>query len=88
MNIEDEVLSLSAFELAMQTLFCELCVTLIMKDPTNKYFIKKVFDNSANYVENIAIALGENANPKHTVKALKIVEEIRNSVIESTTKKK
>jgi hypothetical protein len=88
MSLDDEIHSLSAFEMAMQSLFAELCIGLIAKDQSNSYLISKVFDHAANHVEDVAIRAGKSASPKHTAKALRIVEELRTVVLGNVTKQK
>jgi hypothetical protein len=88
MNLEDEIYSLSAFELAMQTMFGELCHGLIAYDPRMADILTRVFDHSSNHVESMTIQLGKSANPKHTVKALRVVEETRTVVLGDKIKPK
>ena len=81
MNLEDEIHSLSAETWALQTLFAELCHGLIDRDTTFKAVLADVFDHAANFVEDRTIAIGKGASPQHTVKALRIVEELRTVVL-------
>jgi hypothetical protein len=88
MIIEDEIYSLAAVNMALQSLFAELCIGLIAKDPSNRYIVSKVFDHAANHVENVAIMFEKSANPKQSVKALRVVEELRTIVLGDEIKPK
>lgn len=81
MNIEDEIYDLAASRLAHQTIIAELCHGLIAYDPRLRDIIAKSFDHASNHVEDLAIRFGKSASPQHTVKALRVVEELRTVVL-------
>jgi hypothetical protein len=81
MDIENEINSLAAETLALQTLFVELCRGLIVMSPQGRSTIARVFDHAADITEHIAIKHGKSASPEHTVKALGIVEKLRTAVL-------
>ncbi|MFN0191595.1 MAG: hypothetical protein ACKVP5_06410 [Aestuariivirga sp.] len=81
MDVENEIHSLSGDTLALQTIIAELCLGLVSTNPHLRDTISKVFDNAANHCEDIAIRFGKSASPEHTVKALRVVEEIRTLVL-------
>ena len=88
MSLEDELHSVIASNLAMQTLFINLCRGIISRDYANTEWLSEVFDHSAKDVEDLAIKLGKSADPKHTVKALRVVEELRAVVLGNKIKPK
>jgi hypothetical protein len=48
--------------------------------------ITRGFDDAANSVEDLAIRIGKSASPEQTVKALRIVEEIRTATLGNKNK--
>jgi hypothetical protein len=81
MNVHDEIYSLSGETLAIQSVTAALCIGLIGKDATLRAPIAAAFDGAANFVEDLTIRTGKSASPKHTVKALRVVEELRAAVL-------
>jgi hypothetical protein len=72
----------------MQTIFINLCRGLIHNDYGNTEWLSQMFDHSAKDMEDLAIKLGKSADPKHTVKAIRVVEELRAVVLGNKVKPK
>ena len=81
MEIEKEIHSLSAETLALTAILGSLLGRLVATDRTMRFNITEAFDQAANHVEGIAIQFGRSAASEHTVKALRIVEELRLTVL-------
>ncbi len=77
MDYEREICALSAETLALQAVLNSVLARIVAADPKLMPAIAHGFDDAANHVENLAIKLGKAARPEHTVKALRIVEEMR-----------
>jgi hypothetical protein len=81
MDADSEIRALAAETLAIQTIVGQTLFHLARADPRIADAIRQALDDSANIVEQIAIQFGSKASPDHTVKALKIVEEVRTIVL-------
>ena len=84
--IRTEIDSLAAETIVLQTLFGELCHGLIVRDAAFSQIISRVFDQTADHIEDMAIKFGKSSSPEHLVKALRIVEEMRTVVFSGTKK--
>jgi hypothetical protein len=80
MDHEKEIYSLSAETFALTTIIANVFSRLSQTDARLAAAIKRGVDDAASQVENIAISLGKAASPEHTVKALRIIEEMRKSI--------
>ena len=81
MDYDREVHSLSAETLAFGALIAFSLNRIGRTNPALASAVSHAFDDAANYVENFAIKLGKSASPDHTVKALRIIEELRTAVV-------
>lgn len=81
MEIEKEIHSLSAETLALTVVVGSVLSRLAATDRTMRFNIAEAFANAADQVEDIAIQYGKSAASDHTVKALRIVEEMRTIVL-------
>ena len=77
MDVEHEVHSLSAESLAVQCIITQTLSRLRGLSPEIERALREGFDDAANVTENLAIHFGKAASPDHTVKALRVVEEMR-----------
>ncbi len=75
MDTEKEIHSLAGEQLAMQAIL--ICVLGRLADSGLRQVITAGFDDAATYVEHIVIQFGKAANLQHTVKAIRVVEELR-----------
>jgi hypothetical protein len=80
MDLEKEVISLSANAHALNLVLMNILLRMT-KDESLRKMIEDGFDEAANDAEQVAIAMGHNAHPGHTVEALHIIEEMREAVI-------
>jgi hypothetical protein len=76
-EIQDDITSLHAENLAFQLILSNVLTRLIMADPKLLAIVAAGFDDAASQAEDFAIKLGKSALPDHTVKAIKIVEQLR-----------
>lgn len=74
-----EILNLAAETMALQAMLFSLIVE-IRRANVSQDLTDRVFDLAALIVETTAIKAGKSADPRHTVKAVKIVEETREQV--------
>jgi hypothetical protein len=80
-KMKAEIESLHAETLAFNYMFTCVLRRMAEIDADLAKAIAKGFDDAANSVENLTIRLGKLASPKHTVKAIRIVEEIRTATL-------
>jgi hypothetical protein len=81
MDFEKEIHSLAAEVLALNIVLCNVLNKLLRDDPALRSAIADGFNQSADTAESVAILLGKSASPDHTVKALRIIEEMRGVVL-------
>jgi hypothetical protein len=81
MNYDAEINSLSAETLAIQAILANVLREIGKADPMLRDAIKLGFDDAASMVENIALCLGKAASPDQSVKAIRIVEELRTATL-------
>ena len=81
MEVEKEIHSLSAETLALTVVLGNVLSRLAATGRTMRFNIAEAFTDAADQVEGIAIRLGKSAASEHTVKALRIVEEMRTIVL-------
>ena len=77
MDYEKQINSLAGETLALQMIVASLCDRLCEVSPHIFQAIATAFEDAAGHAENVAISFGKSAAPEHTLKALRIVEEIR-----------
>jgi hypothetical protein len=78
---KQEIESLYAEALALQIILVNVLSRLRAVDPALAAAIAAGLDDATDQVEHIAISLGKAASPEHTVKALRIVEELRATIL-------
>jgi hypothetical protein len=77
MDVQNEIHSLHGETLALTAIVGCLCARLAASGPSMAPIVAAAFDDAANLAEHTAIAAGKAADPEHTVKALRIIEELR-----------
>ena len=50
-------------------------------DRTLRFTITEAFNDAADVAQSVAVQFGKSASPEHTVKALRIIEEMRAMVL-------
>jgi hypothetical protein len=80
-QVKKELDSLAAETLALTAIIGFVFRRLGDGDPNLAVAIASGFDDAANFVEHVAIKAGKAASPDHTVKALRVVEEIRAAAV-------
>jgi hypothetical protein len=76
-----EIASLAGETIALQWIITQVLSEIRRDNPTLTEPIKRGFDNAASYVEQYAISVGKMAMPEQSVKALRIVEELRTATL-------
>lgn len=87
MNIEKEIHALSAETLAFSIIMGSV-LSKLAGNPLLRAAIAEGFNQSADVAETIAVKFGRSSSPEHTVKALRIIEEMRNMVLGNEGKPK
>jgi hypothetical protein len=80
MDIEKEVHALTAETLAFSIIVGNV-LSKLAKNPLLRAAIVEGFDQAADVAESVAVQFGKSASPEHTVKAVRIVEEMRAVVL-------
>jgi hypothetical protein len=80
-ELQDQVDTLKGETLALYAVLGPLARSLANSSPEVLAVVRHAFDEAASYAEHVAIAFGERASPKHTVKALGLVEELRSAAL-------
>jgi hypothetical protein len=80
MDIEKEVHALTAETLAFSIIVGDV-LSKLAKNPLLRAAIVEGFDQAADVAESVAVQFGKSASPEHTVKAVRIVEEMRAVVL-------
>ncbi|WP_315740091.1 hypothetical protein [Bradyrhizobium sp. SZCCHNR1093] len=80
MDTEKEIHSLSAETLALSIVVGNVLSKLAL-NPTLRQAIAEGFDQSADVAQTLTEHFGASASPDHTVKTIKIVEELRQMVL-------
>ena len=76
MDTEKELHALNAETLAFSIILGSL-LNKLAKDRTLRFTIAEAFNEATDVAQNIAVRFGKFASPEHTVKALRIIEEMR-----------
>lgn len=79
-QMELAINSLSAETMALQAAVVGVCAALIQQEGSLATPISNGLDAAARFVEDVAIATGKRARPEHTVKAVRVVEELRAAI--------
>jgi hypothetical protein len=80
-QVKQQIEALSGETLAIQVILVNVLRRLRTVDPTLADAIVAGLDDAANQAEYFAIRVGKSASPQHTVKALRIVEELRTAIL-------
>ena len=88
MDVEREIHSLAAESIATQFILTQLLICLRRMTPELNRVVREALDDAANIAELTAIHLGKSASPEHSVKAIRVVEEIRAVVLGDQDKPK
>ncbi len=80
MDTEKEIHSLSAETLALSIIVGNVLGKLA-KIPTLRPAVIEGFDQSLDVAESVAVQFGKAASPEHTMKAMRIIEEMRTVVL-------
>ena len=88
MDYTTEIQSLSGETLALQTVIVALCCRLAATNPQTAALVRGAFDDAANFVEMTTLTLGKTAASQHTIKALRVVEELRAATFDDHQKPK
>jgi hypothetical protein len=83
-----EVHALAGETLALQAILFGILPRLAALSPESRAAITAGFDDAANFVEHIALKLGDQAHPAHAAKALEIVEGMRANTLGKPQKPK
>jgi len=87
MDTEKEIHALSAETLAFSIILGSVLSKLAM-DRTLRFTITEAFNEAADVAQSVAVQFGKSASPEHTVKALRIIEEMRAMVLGNESKPK
>jgi hypothetical protein len=79
--VQQQIESLHAETLALQVILVKVLGRLRTADPALAAAIATGLNDAANQVEDIAIRFGKTASPEHTVKAIRVVEELRTAIV-------
>jgi hypothetical protein len=80
MNIEKEIHALSTKTLAFSIILGRV-LSKLATDRTLRFTITEAFNEAADVAQSVAVQFGKSASPEHTVKALRIIEEMRAMVL-------
>jgi len=80
MDIEKEIQSLAAENLAL-SIIVGAVLSKLARNSSLRAAIVEGFDQSADVAQSVAVQFGKTASPDHTVKALRIIEEMRAMVL-------
>ena len=80
MTAKAEIESLAAETLALTAILTKVLSQLRQLSPALDGAIGRALDDAACTVEDNAIRLGKSASPEHTVKAILIVEKMREAL--------
>jgi hypothetical protein len=80
MDIEKEIHALAAENLALSIIVGQVFGRLA-KDASLRPAIVHGFNQAADVAESVAVQFGKSASPEHTVKALRLIEEMRAVVL-------
>ena len=86
MDHDKEINDHSAQLLALTAVLAFVFGKIAQADPKLLSAISLGLDDAANFVENFAIKTGKTASPEHTVKAIRVVEEIRAATLGNQSK--
>ncbi|MBI5260250.1 MAG: hypothetical protein HY852_00345 [Bradyrhizobium sp.] len=80
MDLEKEIHALSAETLAHSIMIGNI-LSKLARNPDLRSAIAEGFDQSLDVAQTVAVQFGTAASPDHTLKALKIIEEMRSTVL-------
>ncbi|WOH53209.1 hypothetical protein [Bradyrhizobium sp. sBnM-33] len=80
MDYEEEINALHAETLAMSIIIGQI-LSKLATNPLLRPSIVEGFNQAAEVADSVAIRFGKSASPEHTVKTIRIIEEIRTAVL-------
>ena len=80
-SAKQEIEALHGETLALQVILTNVLRRLRAADPALAAAIAAGLNEAADQIEDIAIRFGKAASPEHTVKAIRIVEELRTAIL-------
>jgi len=80
MDIEKEIHSLAAETLAYSFVF-QGVLSKLARDHNLRASIEAGFDQALEVAQSVAVRFGDTASPDHTTKCIRIIEELRTSVL-------
>lgn len=83
-SLRREFSTLYAETLALQMLFVSLCSAIILSGGTSTDVIAQAFDKATDFLTAMQIRFGDLADVRHTGGAVKVVEELRTAVFQTT----
>jgi hypothetical protein len=81
MDYDRELRSLAAETLALQCILQGLLGTLIRTQPQLRAPIAEGLENALDMAQAVAVQIGTDASPDHTVKCIRIIEEFREGLL-------
>jgi len=87
MDTEKEIQALSAETLAFSIILGSV-LSKFATDRTLRFTITEAFNEAADVAQSVAVRFGKSASPEHTVKALRIIEDMRAMVLGDESKPK
>ena len=88
MDYDKEITAVAAKVTALQVLIVQICIAASRQDRALGLALRSAFDEAANFMEDQAIRLGKAASPEHTVKAVRVIEELRTATFGDEKKPK
>ena len=83
---DKEIYSLAGETLALQIIVGSVLGRLCEVSPALAEAITKGFDDASSCAESVAIKFGQSASPDHSIKALRVIEELRAVVVRDQKK--
>jgi hypothetical protein len=87
MDTEKEIHSLSAETLALSIIVGNV-LSKLARNASLRPAIVEGFNQAADVADSVAVQFGKSASPEHTIKALRIIEEMRTMVLGNDGKPK
>lgn len=81
MNHEKEIRALAAETLAYSCVLSGVFDALVKAQPELRGPIAEGFENALGMAEAVAMQFGSSASPEHTVKCIRIIEELRAAIL-------
>jgi hypothetical protein len=81
-SVQEQIDTLKGQVLAAHIIIGFLCKALAGASLETRGIVERAFDDAANTAEHAALAFGKTVSSKHTVEALRLVEEMRSAIID------